>query len=79
MNDPIKLPPYSGWRPYLMRRGRGKYDNKDRNAKRSRLGNRHDRALYKSSHALTQNPTRYASLCVKACRLVYKRDRVGDV
>ena len=34
-----------------------------RDAKRSRLGNRYDRALYVSARSAKANPARYAQLC----------------
>jgi hypothetical protein len=77
MSEKPKAPPYSGWKPRSMRMGKSRHES-DRVAKRGRLGNRHDRALYKSAKGHETNPTRYAQLCRVACQMVYKRDTVSD-
>lgn len=58
----VEIAPYMGWRPRSMRFGNSRHEG-ERGAKRERLGNAQDRALYKSAHAPRTNPARYAQLC----------------
>jgi len=61
------IPHYSGWRPRAMRAARRSSEGSkgmQREAKRSRLGNAQDRAIYKSAKGY-KNP-RYGDLCRRA-------------
>lgn len=64
----LEIPPYSGWRPYSMRHGRGSSQGaKEKVAKRIRLSKaKSDRLLYTSAKGYKRNPERYAELCKKA-------------
>lgn len=58
------IPYYTGWTPKSLRVGRkggGSSSTAERNTKRSRLGNRLDRAIYKSAKGY-KHP-RYPALC----------------
>lgn len=63
----MDVKPYTGWRPRAMREGRRSSEGSNgmqREAKRSRLGNAQDRAIYTSAKGY-KNP-RYAALCAIA-------------
>jgi hypothetical protein len=72
MGDRLEIPPYSGWKPRAMRRGNSKHES-DRGTKRSRLGNRLDRAFYKSCKSHKRNPDRWMKICTKVNWAVYNR------
>lgn len=67
---------YTGWLPRALRRG---YVNKGggtgitgpqgRSAKRSRIGNAQDRAIYKNPRVAKMFPDKYAALCRKSDRI----------
>lgn len=63
MNTKEKIPPYSGWRPRTNKGGHGG-GSTDREAKRSKLGNSKQRAIYKSAHGYKDNE--YGMLCARA-------------
>lgn len=66
-----EIPPYSGYRTFAMRKGRGSSQGaKEKVAKRIRLSKaKSDRTLYTSSKGHRNNPERYAALCIKADNL----------
>lgn len=66
-----EIPPYSGYRPWAMRQGRGSSQgSKEKVSKRIRLSKaKSDRLLYTSAKGHRRDPDRYAALCVQADRL----------
>jgi len=64
----VELPPYSGWRPRELRKGRGGAGkDAQSSSKRTRLSKaKADRVLYCSSKGHLHNPERYLELCAKA-------------
>lgn len=62
------IPAYSGWSPRSMRSGGGSTETgPQREAKRSRLGNSKQRAIYKSAKGHLHNE--YSALCKRADKI----------
>ncbi len=67
----LELPPYSGWKPWSLKHGRGSSQgDSQKSAKRTRLSKaKGDRVLYTSPKGYKQNPGRYNELCVHADKM----------
>jgi hypothetical protein len=74
MSEKVKIPPYNGWRPRKAKGGHGG-GSTDREAKRTKLGNSKQRAIYKSAHGY-KSPE-YSMLCARADAL-NKRDKKAE-
>ena len=66
------IPHYSGWKPRSLRNSKASSETGEkRGAKRSRLGNAKQRAIY--IHAKAYKHPEYSTLCVRADKL----NRIG--